>query len=182
MWPESYRRAIARVCPVLAAVALLLAFLQPTPGLHSWFHELSGDWSIRIQGTEYDIGPKPDKAGTFSIFRWIPVPASNGKDREMFHVDVSDVVRYASNEAWILAEKRRDWVWINSTTNELETVHKKDDLAAQAPVAVVQLLETLHKPKGSSRNLLILLSASLAAIGLLVAGVNRFETWKKGSP
>ena len=164
---------------LLAVGAALLSYFQPTPGRHSWFYELAGDWTLQVQGTEYDIGNMPDESGHFNLVRWIPVPGANDRKSETMKEEVRDIVRYASDGTWIVAETTAGWAWVNSETKEVYAARASDDLEKQAPAPVIQLLGSLHEPTPSERHLFVFLSGCLTVAALCVLLIRRRQ--KRGT-
>lgn len=147
---KSKRKGIWAIFLPIAAFLFVLAYMEPTPGRHSWFTGLAGDWAIVIHGTGYEIGNSPTRDGTHVIWYW-KYRRVNGPRGQHIKEVVRDVSLYGTDGVWIVARAGRRWVWINAQTGELYRATTTGEVERQAPPKVVALLASVEQARPSLR-------------------------------
>ena len=150
-------------------LALIVSRLEPSPGRAAMLMEIfSGDWSIKIGSTEYEIGNAAD--GTidrFDVWRWTQAPdfikndIPSGRDMLVATGSIRDVIDYNSDAKWIVLSTDYGFTWIDTSTHDRSQAKDISELRKQAPIDVVKLLDGLHTPRPSRRGVLTLLGMVL---------------------
>lgn len=162
---------------ILILVVLKSAFHEPTPGIHSWFHELSGDWSLQISSSWFEVGNSLGYSNKYELFRQTK---SEGSNHYRLETIADGIDRISYNSEWVLAKMDNEWKLSSHTTSEtaaevfpkgwfwldLHTGQRywslhDDDFKATAPEEVQLLEATLTKPRKSNRNAYLFLSGLL---------------------
>ena len=164
------RRALgwAAVLAGVGAALAALAWREPQPGKHGWLTALAGDWSIRMTGTEYEIGKSVRLGGLYSLFRWAEVQAPDGRRAEVPQELIENLVSYACDGRWVVARTTDGVAWLDLETGELFT-ERANDTRPRLPPALHPLLARQTKPRPSLRYHLLTAGALAWGAALVVA-------------
>lgn len=174
---------------------LILALKEDAPGKNSWFHELSGDWSLRISSSWYEVGNSLEYNNKYVLFQ-----QTRNESLNQYHLKtiVDGIDRIGVAEEWILMEMDNEWklysynndertidiyprgrLWLNLHTGKTSWSFNNDDFAVKAPSVVQSLVSTLHKPVKSNRNVYFFVSGLLFIIFLYCCCKISLEQFKK---
>lgn len=121
---QDRKKIIATIILLVSAIPFVAAIFQPRSGKHSWFLELSGDWTLWASSNDYEIHPlantDAERVGSYRLCRIVPY-----KNGEIIHRVVDSFDLYNSNEAWIVVK-----------TNPLSYVRAKSNIEMSSGMSI----------------------------------------------
>lgn len=151
--------ALALVCTGI--VCLCAAPCEPNPGRHSWFHGLSGDWTVAIADTGLEIGPAvDDDKGPFEIAVRRVRPETL---REGTNILLSRVTSYETTPHLIVAYTRDG----SAYTIDRQHIYKTSSLSFEPSplLSTTSVSRNAIVPRQSYRERLIVIGLFLVLMG-----------------
>ena len=120
---------------------ILISRLEPSPGRSAILMGVfSGDWSLRIGETGYEIGRAADgRIDRYDVWRWVEVPGftvnakSNNLNTLVESENIREVIEYNSGDKWIVIRTDYGYTWIDTLTHNRFQARSTPELREQAP-------------------------------------------------
>ena len=158
--------SLAWILLFVASVLFIWSFCEPAPGRHSWFTSLAGDWSVKIERTDFEIGNSPENRASYCIFTWKPHQRDNGDIIEVTDIILDDVVSYKAYNNGILAEvEGDDFFWIDAVSGVSSRI-PEEEASSRYGVSLTEVRKELTAPRASMLYPLRFVSALLVIIAI----------------
>ena len=150
------------VCLALAVTAFVLSRYEPEPGPGSWLTEFAGDWTVRVDDTDWFIGNAVFEGGGVALYgltaQGIP---------DCAHPIATNVLAYAGDGRGVLLEAKDGYGWFAGHSGAMVTSPDVEGLPAPA----ASLQGFLRKPAASFRTRLAVLAivCAVGSLGFVVA-------------
>lgn len=134
---------------------------MPKPGKDSWITELSGDWSINIESTKYDIGCPLDNSNYFRLYSWERVDSNVNK----YYINsvFNDIISYSAQNDFVLLKRSKTFSFLNIKTDKITTFVNLLEFEEKHPNQLY-LADKLKVPQPSMRNKTLFLGLFLTVI------------------